>query len=173
MLYKTIILQFLEKQPELHSQLRRNRTLLPTLERLASELKASHEALMDSLSQAKPGSAQTQIASEALEIALKGLESRLSSESHQEDSDALSLDGAMAFYPSHAARVDSSRAAKPRSLFDRIPDRDEPEAPAAAAIRRPSPPFSGPAWGHKRRHVNQPAGHCKQERGPRPITRWQ
>jgi len=96
MLYKTIVLQLLEQQPELHSQLRRNRTLPPTLERLASELKASHEALIDSLTQAKPGSVQTQIASEALEIALKGLESRLSSDPHQEDSDGLSLDGAMA-----------------------------------------------------------------------------
>lgn len=96
MLYKTIILQLLEQKPELHSQLRRNRTLLPTVERLAGELKTSHETLMDSLSQAKPGSGQTQIASEALEIALKGLENRLSSESHEEESDTLSLDEAMA-----------------------------------------------------------------------------
>ncbi len=97
MQYKTIILQFLEQQqPELHSQLRKTRTLLPTLERYASELKTSHETLMDMLSKAKPGSAETQIRSEALEMALEALENRLSFGSHEKESDTLSLDGAMA-----------------------------------------------------------------------------
>ena len=67
MLYKSICLRLLEDRPQVYEQLRQQRQLLPTLERLASELKASHEALMGQLPN------DSQIASQSLEIALKEL----------------------------------------------------------------------------------------------------
>ena len=97
MQYKTIILELLQQRPEIHDELRSNRMLLPTLERYASALKASHEAWKDLLSEAKPNSDASQIASEALEIALKELEDRLSSGSPPDDNEPLSLEAAMAF----------------------------------------------------------------------------
>ena len=97
MQYKTMVLALLQQRPEIHDPLRKNRTLLATMERLASELKDSHEAWKDSLSQARPGSDPSQIASEALELALKDLEDRLPSGSPREGQEALSLDQAMAY----------------------------------------------------------------------------
>jgi hypothetical protein len=88
----------------LHEQLRLTRRLLPTLETCARELKASHETWKETLAQAKPGSDQSQIASEALEMALKELEDRLPSESQPNEDEALSLDEAMAFLHSHKSR---------------------------------------------------------------------
>jgi hypothetical protein len=96
MQYKTIVLELLQQRPEMHEQLRLTRRLLPTLETCAKELKASHEAWKETLSEAKPGSDPSQIASEAMELALKDMEERLPSESHQDESEALSLDQAMA-----------------------------------------------------------------------------
>ena len=97
MQYKTIILELLQQRPQMHEQLRKNRKLLPTLELYAKELKTSHEAWKELLSQLRPGSDQSQIASEALEMALKELEDRLPSESPPDDNEALFLDAAMAF----------------------------------------------------------------------------
>lgn len=77
MQYKTIALELLKQQTELHEQLRSTRQLLPTLERYALELKASHEAWKDTLSQARLDSDPIQIASEALEIAIQELRDRL------------------------------------------------------------------------------------------------
>jgi hypothetical protein len=105
MQYKTIILELLQQRPEMHDQLRKDRKLLPTLELYARELKTSHEAWKEVLSQAKPGSDPSQIASEALEIALKELEDRLPSAPPREDQEALSLDGAMAFIRRHTSRA--------------------------------------------------------------------
>jgi hypothetical protein len=96
MQYKTIILEMLEERPKMREELRQSRKLLPTLEFYASELKDSHEAWKDRLLQAKPDSDPSQIASEAMELALKDLEDRLPSESNQDESEALSLDQAMA-----------------------------------------------------------------------------
>ena len=96
MQYKTIVLELIQQQPELHEQLRASRTLLATMNRHALELKARHEALMDRLSQARPGSDRSQLSSEALEIALKELEEDLSSAS-KADEDGPTLDGAMAY----------------------------------------------------------------------------
>lgn len=101
MQYKTIILELLQQRTELHEQLRTNRTLLPTLESLASELKARHEAWKVNLLQARPESEPIQIASEALELALHEIESRLPCESNPDESETLSLDGAMAFLRRH------------------------------------------------------------------------
>jgi hypothetical protein len=96
MQYKTMVLELLKQRPELHDQLRQNRTLLPTMERLAVELKTRHQNWKGLLSQEKPGSDSGRIASEALEIALRDLQDSLPSES-EDGSEALSLDEAMAF----------------------------------------------------------------------------
>ena len=101
MLYKTMVLELLEQRPLLHHQLRKERMLLATLEHHANQLKARHEALKEQLSQAKPGSDPGQIASEALEIALKELEDSLPSASPPDDSEPLSLDAAMAYLRRH------------------------------------------------------------------------
>ena len=95
--YKTIVLELLQQQPEMHNQLRSKRMLLPTLEIHASWLKTRHEVWKDRLSQAMPASDPSQIASEALEIALKELTDFLHSGSSAEDSEPLPLEGAMAF----------------------------------------------------------------------------
>ena len=104
MQYKTIVLELLQQQTELHEQLRLTRRLLPTIESCARELKASHESWMETLSQANPGSDPIQISSEALELALKELEDRLPSASHPDENEPLSLDKAMAYIKSHSSR---------------------------------------------------------------------
>ncbi|HEY7313556.1 MAG TPA: hypothetical protein VH643_29670 [Gemmataceae bacterium] len=96
MQYKTIILELLEQRPRMHNQLRKSRKLLLMVERYARELKASHQACKDYLSQAKPGSSTSQIASEALEMALKELEDRLPNESPPNETEPFSLEAAMA-----------------------------------------------------------------------------
>jgi hypothetical protein len=104
MQYKTIVLELLKERTELHEQLRLTRRLLPTLESCAHELKASHENWKETLSQAKPGSDPSQIASEAMEIAIKELEDRLPSASPPDGAEPLSLDKAMAFVRTHTSR---------------------------------------------------------------------
>jgi hypothetical protein len=101
MLYKTIVLRLLEERPEMYRQLQRNRKLLATLNRYARELKTSHEAWKQRLAEAKPDSSQSQIASEAGEIALKELEDHLSSVSRTDENEPLSLDAAMAYIRRH------------------------------------------------------------------------
>jgi hypothetical protein len=102
--YKTIILEMLEQRPKMHEELRQSRKLLPTLEFYASELKDSHEDWKDRLLQAKPESDPSQIASQAMELALKDLQDRLPSESNQPESETLSLDQAMAHISRHTSR---------------------------------------------------------------------
>jgi hypothetical protein len=97
MQYKTIVLELLQQNQELHERLRRERKLLVTVNRLATELRDRHLASKERLSQARPGSDPSQIASEALEIALQELEDRLPPESPPDEDEALSLDEAMAF----------------------------------------------------------------------------
>ncbi len=104
MQYKTIVLELLQQRPEMHEQLRKDRKLLTTMESYARDLKSSHEAWKETLGQERPGSDQSQIASEALEMALKDLEDRLPSASHPSDNEPLSLDAAMAFIRNHTSR---------------------------------------------------------------------
>lgn len=104
MQYKTIILEMLEQRPRMREELRQSRKLLPTLEFYASELKESHEAWKERLVQANPQSDPSQIASEAMELALKDMEDRLLSESNPNESEALSLDQAMAHISRHTSR---------------------------------------------------------------------
>ena len=102
MQYKTIVLELLQQHPEIHQHLQSRRTLLATMELYARELKTSHEAWKDRLCQALPGSNPSQITSEALEIALWELEDVLQSEFPPDESDSLSLEGAMVFIRGHS-----------------------------------------------------------------------
>lgn len=77
MQYKTMTLELLRERTELYERLRVTHTLLPTLETCAMELKASHETWQVTLTEAKPDSQPSQVAREALEMALKELEDRL------------------------------------------------------------------------------------------------
>ena len=104
MLYKTIILEMLEQRPRMREELRQIRTLLSTTERYAKELKDGHEAWKERLKEARPESDPIQIASEAMELALKDMKDRLPSESDQVESDELSLDAAMAHLVRHSSR---------------------------------------------------------------------
>lgn len=105
MQYKTIILELLHQRPQMHEQLRLERKLLTTLELYAKELKTSHEAWTEQISQAKPGSDLSQIASEAMEMALKEMEDRLPLVSSTDDHETLSLHEAMAFLRSPTSRA--------------------------------------------------------------------
>jgi hypothetical protein len=104
MQYKTIVLELLQQRPQMHEQLRKERKLLTTVEFYAHELKESHEAWKETLGQQRPGSDQSQIRSEALELALKELEDRLPSESETGEEEAISLDEAMAYLRNHTSR---------------------------------------------------------------------
>ncbi len=104
MQYKTIVLQMLEQQPEIYNQLRKERQVLPAMEHYARELRSLHLAWQETLNEERPDSDPSQIASEALELALKDLKDRLPSGSPQEGQEALSLDQAMAFIRRHTSR---------------------------------------------------------------------
>jgi hypothetical protein len=97
MLYKTLILELLQQRPEIRDQLRKERRLLSKMEQYAMELKTSHQAWIQVLSQMRPDSDRSQLSSEALEIALQELEDRLPSDSPPEESDRQFLDAAMLF----------------------------------------------------------------------------
>lgn len=97
MLYKTIILSLLQGRPQMHERLRKNRKLLPALEFYAKELKSNHEAWKETLLLAMPDSDPSQIASDAMEIALQEMEARLPSASPRSEAEVLSLDEAVAF----------------------------------------------------------------------------
>jgi hypothetical protein len=97
MQYKTIIYELLQQRPQMQEQLRKERKLLTALEKYARELRTSHIGWMHLLSQVRPGSDPSQVASEALEIALKELEYRLPSESPQSESEEHFIDAAMLF----------------------------------------------------------------------------
>ena len=103
MQYKTIIHELLQQRPEIHEQLRKDRKLLPAMELYARELKQNHEAWKELLSQIRPGSDESQIAGEALEIALKELQDSLPAALPDED-ETFSLDQAMAFIRRHTPR---------------------------------------------------------------------
>ncbi len=101
MQYQTIILELLQQRPALHEQLKEKRTMLQTMERYANQLKTSHAAWKEQLSQARPNSDPSQIGSEALEIALQEMADYLDSQLLSDQNEPLSLDGAMAFIRRH------------------------------------------------------------------------
>ncbi len=85
MLYKTMVLELLRQYPEMHERLRVNRKLLATMEQLATALKSSHEDWKDRHRRTTPGGGESETASAALELALKELETALSSESPHDE----------------------------------------------------------------------------------------
>jgi len=101
MQYKTIVLELLQQHPGIREPLQSQGKMMQALDLYSGELKTSHEAWKERLSQAKPNSDPSQIASEALEIALKQLEEALSSGTPAEETEPLSLDAAMAFVRNH------------------------------------------------------------------------
>jgi FtsZ-binding cell division protein ZapB len=105
MLYKSIIHDLIQQRPDYRDQLRKARKLLPTLEKYARELKTSHEAWQKLLLQMRPGSDRGQIASEAMELALKEMEDRLPYESSPNESEGQILDAAMLFLSRRTSRA--------------------------------------------------------------------
>src|ERR1039458_2192221 len=103
MQYKTMALELVMERTELYEQLRLSHRLMPTLEACATELKASHEIWKQRLAEAKPGSEPSQLASEALEMAIEELEDRLPCLSPPDEVEPLSLDKAMAYVRSHSS----------------------------------------------------------------------
>ncbi len=101
MQYKTIVLELFEQRPKLEAQLRQHRLMLTTVEQYALELKKNHEAWQETLRQSRPDSDPSQIANEALELAVKELQDRLPAELPEDQSSPLSLDAAMAFLRRH------------------------------------------------------------------------
>ncbi len=96
--YKTIVLELLQDQyPALHEKLRRERTLLATLDRLAIQLKDAHVAWMNELRRASPNCDFGRMAGEALELAIEHLRGDLPPESPPDAAESpFSLDEAMA-----------------------------------------------------------------------------
>jgi hypothetical protein len=99
--YKTIIMEMINDQPELALQLRRKKQMLATIETYAMELKNRHQAWQEELSQMRPGSHSSQIASEALELAIEEIRERLASASATDEADAPSLEAAMGYLRRH------------------------------------------------------------------------
>ena len=99
--YKTIVHELLLDHPMLHERLRREGTLLESMEQLAAAFRACHLSRMKELIQSRPGSDPAQLSSEALEIALQELRDSLPPESPANDNEALSLDQAMTFLQRH------------------------------------------------------------------------
>lgn len=97
MLYQSMVLEFLEQCPQIYDRLRHSRTLRSTMERIAIELKTSHEAWRERLSRARPDGDPSQIGSEAMELALQEMADSLPTESPQNDDETFSLDQAIAF----------------------------------------------------------------------------
>ena len=95
--YKTIILERIRQDRDLHHSLKQSGSLAATLDRSAQELKRLHEALKADLAMARPEKDPSSITSEALEMALNEMESRFVSASPSDDANSLSLEGAMAF----------------------------------------------------------------------------
>jgi len=103
--YKTIILELLQRSPQLHEQLRHGRMLLAATESLATALKTRHETLKNELATTKPELDPTQAASAAMEIAVREMEHRLQAAFPAEGQGQLSLDAAMAFVRSLTSRA--------------------------------------------------------------------
>ena len=95
MQYKTIALGLIQEQPELYERLRSSKRLLPAMDAYAIELKTSHEAWKEAIARKRPGSDPSQIAAEALELAIEELRDRLPSASPKYEPEPMSLDAAM------------------------------------------------------------------------------
>ena len=95
--YKTMALDMLEDRPRLKARLQEERKLLLTMERIAESLKLRHETWMRQLEASQPPSHPSQIASEALELALAELTDHLPDEGRV-DEESFSLNEVMNFH---------------------------------------------------------------------------
>jgi hypothetical protein len=95
--YKTILMGLLERYPEIQNELRAKRLLLKTLNTYARELRNSHRAWKVCLSRIWPDKSESEIASEALELALREMERSFLAKTQPGESGPLSLEDAMAF----------------------------------------------------------------------------
>ena len=93
--YKTLTLQLLRQHPQIYNHLKQTRKVPQTLDLFSRELKLSNEDWKDSLSESRPGSEPSQIAAEALELALQDLEEQLQSELPPDGSESQTLDAAI------------------------------------------------------------------------------
>jgi hypothetical protein len=102
--YKSIVLELLlDQYPTRYEDLRSRRDLLQALDRYSTELKARHDAWKSEHAQTRLATLPTQIASEALEMAIQELRNHLSGESQIRSTSAepLSLDEAIASIRRH------------------------------------------------------------------------
>lgn len=100
MQYKTLTLEMIQNNPELHEQLRASRSLLATVERCALLLKERHTSIQEELSERHPELGEMQLKCQAGEIALAELEQVLS-QIGTSNENACSLDEAMAYLRRH------------------------------------------------------------------------
>jgi len=95
MFYLTIVHRLLQDRPEIQRELKRTGALRSTVERYAVDLQTEHARWTDELRQRRPASSPTQLASEALELAVQELADRLGGVESADEA-GLSLDGVMA-----------------------------------------------------------------------------
>jgi len=101
MRYKTIVLELIGLRPGLHERLASSGRLGSTMEELARQLRDRHLQLIEQLRRVRPKSADVQLSSEAMEIAVHELELDLDSESPENNEAVFSLDAAMAYVRKH------------------------------------------------------------------------
>jgi hypothetical protein len=101
MQYKTITLELIRERPVLYEQLRSSKRLLTAMDAYAIDLKTIHDQLKEAIASKRPGSDPSQIASEALELAVLNLRDRLPCELPNDEQEPLSLDAAMNFIRKH------------------------------------------------------------------------
>ena len=104
MQYKTIVMELLEQNPELHNHLKQNRKLLETIDTMALELKLRREQTIAELAEQQPDVEYSVICSQATEIAIAELQQRLAPTSDHETDEAMSLEQIMASVMQHSPR---------------------------------------------------------------------
>jgi len=97
-----MVMELIEQFPEVCDRLRRERSLLTEMDRYARELKNRHDAWTALIATANPGSSEGQVASAALELALKELADHLASASPPAEDPLLLTDKAMEAYGRHS-----------------------------------------------------------------------
>jgi hypothetical protein len=100
-LYKTIVLELIQEQPELYEQLRSTKRLLPAVDAYAIDLRSLHEAWQKAIALTRPALDPGQSAAEALEMAIEDLQERLPSASSKAEMEPTALDAAMAYLRRH------------------------------------------------------------------------
>lgn len=142
--YKTIALELLRERTELCEQLRLTHMLMPTLETCATELKASHETWKQTLAEAKPDSEPSQLASEALEMAMKELEDRLPSVSPRDEQESAAAKFAVALPNREHPRpvCQTSAATEASARCNRVSDAPEVDRIVLARVTSSGVPWN-------------------------------